>query len=181
MRFKTLGGAAIVLAGSISVLFAAYSDPSILTIESAANVPAAAYRIDELRSDFANREIVTRTPWTKSEEQIRYKGPGIMDVLKKHGLDSGASVQFVGYDDFISEILLEEIRTYDPIFAIERECGEPDRESGRCTAGQEFTPLTTEEQGPIFLVWPYGELPTAYVPARNSIWVWFVVAVRSAE
>lgn len=180
MRFKTLGGAAIVLASSISVLLAAYTDPTILTIESAPNVPAAAYTIDELRSDFANREILTRTPWTKDDEQIRYKGPSIMEVLTKHGLDSGASVQFVGYDDFISEILLEEIRTYDPIFAIERECGARDRESGRCTASQVFTPLTPEEQGPIFLVWPYEELPTAYVPARNSIWVWFVVAVRPA-
>lgn len=178
MRFKTLGGAAIVLAGTISGLLAAYSDPSVLTIESAPNVPAAAYTIDELRSDFANEEIVTRTPWTKEGEQIRYRGPAIMDVLRKHGLDSGESVQFVGYDDFISEILIDEIKTYDPVFAIERECGAPDRESGRCTASQVFTPLSNEEQGPIFLVWPYEELPTAYVPARNSIWVWFVVAVR---
>lgn len=180
MRFKTLGGAATVLASSISMLLAAYTDPSILTIESPANESAAAYAIDEMRADFPNREIVTRTPWTKEGEQIRYRGPAIMDVLGKHDLDSDESVQFVGYDDFISEILIEEIRTYDPIFAIERECGAQDRESGRCTASQVFTPLSNEEQGPIFLVWPYEELPTAYVPARNSIWVWFVVAVRPA-
>lgn len=180
MRFKVLRCAAIVLASSISVLLAAYNDPSILTIESAPNEPAAAYTVDELRSDFPNREILTRTPWTKEGEQIRYRGPAIMDVLGKHGLDTGESVQFVGYDDFISEVLVEEIRTYDPIFAIERECSAPDRASGRCTESQAFTPLTHEEQGPIFLVWPYEELPTAYVPARNSIWVWFVVAVRPA-
>jgi hypothetical protein len=181
MRSRTFGGAIAAVAYFGSGALASYSDPTILTIESAPNTPPAAYTIEELRSDFPNQEILTRTPWTKEGEQIRYKGPAIMDVLQKHRLNADESVHFVGYDDFISEVLIEEIRTYDPIFAIERECQEEDRESGRCATDQEFTTLTAEEQGPIFLVWPYDDLPTAYVPARNSIWVWFVVAVRPVE
>lgn len=178
MRYDTIGSVAAILIASATALDAAYADPTVLTIENQSQVALESYPMERLRADFENFEIETRTPWTKDGEEITYKGPRIIDVLREHGLDKGNSVHFVGYDNFISEIMIEEIGTYGPIFAIERACQDKDREIRRCTADQNFTPLTPEEQGPIFLVWPYDRLPTAYVPARNSIWVWFVVAVR---
>lgn len=181
MRFEAINGAMLGLLVSATAAIAIYNDPSILTLEGQNRVPSQQYEVERLRSDFDNKEIETRTPWTKDGEVITYRGPRIADVLRKHGLDSGKSVQFIAYDNFTSEILIEEISTYDPIFAIDRACQDADRASGRCTAEQEFTPLSPEEQGPIFLVWPYDQLPTAYVPARNSIWVWFVVAVRPVQ
>lgn len=181
MNYKKLGSAAAILVASGTALMAAYTDPAVLTIEDQSQVAAELYPVDRLRSDFENLEIETRTPWTRDGEQIKYRGPRILDVLRKHGLDTKTSVQFVAYDNFISEIMISEVKTYDPIFAIDRGCQDSDRETGRCTADQEFTPLSPEEQGPIFLVWPYDRLPTAYVPARNSIWVWFVVAVRPVQ
>jgi hypothetical protein len=89
-----------------------------------------------------------------------------------------SAVQFIAYDNFVSEIRMEEINSYTPILAIERECSADDRTRGVCPAGEEYRPLNTKDSGPIFIVWPFEKLPSAYVPARNSIWVWFVVAVR---
>lgn len=160
--------------------FAAFSDPTILTIEDEQHEAPDKYPVDKLRSRYANVEIETRTPWSKAGDVVTFRGPRIGDVLREHGLSTGKSVQFIAYDNFTSEITLKEIEAYNPIFAIDRACLEADRASGRCTSQQDFTPLSPEEQGPIFLVWPYEDLPSAYIPARNSIWVWFVVAVRQS-
>lgn len=181
MRRETFLGAVSGLIAFASTAIAAYSDPSILTIEGSQRTVSDRYPVERLRSDFENVEIETRTPWTKEGEAIRFRGPRLADVLLKHDLDTAKSVQFIAYDNFTSEILLEEIHSYQPIFAIDRACVGADVQSGRCKADQEFTPLSPEEQGPIFLVWPYDQLPAEYVPARNSIWVWFVVAVRPVE
>jgi hypothetical protein len=167
---------AMLLPGSAA--FAAFSDPTTLTIQDERHNAPDKYPVEKLRSRYENVEIETRTPWSKAGQVATFRGPRIRDVLREHGLDIGESVQFIAYDNFTSEITLEEIVTYNPIFAIDRACLDSDRASGRCTPEQDFTPLSPEEQGPIFLVWPYKDLPTAYVPARNSIWVWFVVAVR---
>ena len=181
MRFNTFVGAIAGLFAFASMALAANSDPDTLTIKGEQRVAADQYSIERLRSDFENVEIKTRTPWTKEGETIRFRGPRIADVLRKHEMDSSKSVRFVAYDNFTSEILIEEIEDYRPIFEIDRACAAEDLDTGRCIAGQDFTPLSPEEQGPIFLVWPYDDLPAEYVPARNSIWVWFVVAVRPGE
>ncbi|CAG0981748.1 MAG: hypothetical protein F9K19_22045 [Rhizobiaceae bacterium] len=181
MRPKALIAGIAGLVGVVSTALAAYTDPSILTIEGEQRTVSDRYPVERLRSEFQNVEIETRTPWTKDGEVVKFRGPRIADVLRKHGLSSSKSVQFIAYDNFTSEILLEEINTYNPIFAIDRACQNMDRKLGRCSADQQFTPLSPDEQGPIFLVWPYDRLPTAYVPARNSIWVWFVVAVRPVQ
>jgi hypothetical protein len=181
MRFELFLGPLSGLLAFVSMAVAAYTDPSVLTIEGDQRTVSDRYPVERLRSTFENVEIETRTPWTREGETIKFRGPRIADVLRRHGLDGDKSVQFIAYDNFTSEILLEEIQRYQPIFAIDRACAGADVRSGRCKAGQEFTPLSPKEQGPIFLVWPYHELPGEYVPARNSIWVWFVVAVRPVE
>ena len=169
MRFNTFVGAIAGLFAFASMAHAANSDPGTLIIEGEQRVAADQYSIERLRSDFENGEIKTRTPWTKEGETIRFRGPRIADVLRKHEMDSSKSVRFVAYDNFTSKILIEEIEDYRPIFAIDRACAAADLDTGRCIAGQGFTPLSPEEQGPIFLVWPYDDLPAEYVPARNSI------------
>lgn len=181
MRPRTLAVSLCGAVASISLAFAAYPDPNVLTIEDATREPAARHNVEQLRTDYENATIETRTPWTKEGDTVTFRGPRILDVLRKHQLDASTSVQFIAYDNFTSEITLDEIRSYGPIFAIDRGCTEADRQSKRCSQNQAFTPLAPEEQGPIFLVWPYEDLPAAYVPARNSIWVWFVVAVRPVQ
>lgn len=181
MRCDTFVGAIAGLFAVASMAIAANPDPGTLTIEGKQRMDSEQYSIERLRSDFENIEIKTRTPWMKEGETTRFRGPRIADVLRKHEMGSSKSVRFVAYDNFTSEILVEEVEDYQPIFAIDRACSSADIDTGRCISGQEFTPLSPEEQGPIFLVWPYDELPAEYVPARNSIWVWFVVAVRPGE
>lgn len=176
IRLGLFAGLTLVMSSA----FAAPVDPYILTVEGEQLKTPKQYHVDQLRSEFENVVLETRTPWTTDEHTISYRGPRIADVLQQGGIDSAKSVQFVAYDNFISEVTLDEIEAFQPIFAIDRACVEKDLQAGRCRVGQEFTPLSPEEQGPIFLVWPYDQLPAAYVPARNSIWVWFVVAVRPA-
>lgn len=178
MNTKIVVAGILGIVASTNVHGATYLDPTVLNIENADEIVTKRYKIDQLRIEYENVSIRTRNPWTRKEEFITYRGPKILDVLQRHQLDRGDSVQFVAYDNFSSEITMSEIRTYDPIFAIDRACENADRKSGRCTKDQVFTPLSPEEQGPIFLVWPFDKLPPGYVPMRNSIWVWFVVAVR---
>lgn len=84
------------------------------------------------------------------------------------------------FDEFLTQVRMQEIDDYEPILAIERACTDEDLRQGRCTEGQDFLPLPMREAGPFFIVWPIEALPESYVPARNSIWVWFVVALRPA-
>lgn len=157
---------------------AAYNDPMVLVVETDTEAPVTLYPVQQLRSEFTNHELETRTPWSGETRTMVFRGPRVADILERHGLLNARSVQFVAYDNFIAEVLLDEIVAYDPILAIERQCNDDDRADGRCAADHEFTLLSTDDQGPIFLVWPYERLPSAYIPARNSIWVWFVVAIR---
>ena len=176
--FGSLSLAVLALASATLHSTAASDDPNVLVVESSTADLVEYYPIERLRREFPIHELETRTPWMDRGEALRYRGPHAADVLRRHGLMNGVSVRFVAYNNFVAEILLDEIVAYDPILAIERACDEQDRVVGRCAAGEEYTLLTTDEQGPIFLVWPYKRLPSAYIPARNSIWVWFVVAIR---
>jgi hypothetical protein len=158
--------------------FGTYDDPKQLSIEDAAGKVLATYTVDKLKAEFPLQSLRTQTPWTKNGETIRFRGPFVKEVLARHAMTGQSAVQFIAYDSFVSEIRLEEISAYSPILAIERECSADDRSKGVCTADQEYRPLNTKDSGPIFIVWPFEKLPTSYVPARNSIWVWFVVAIR---
>lgn len=156
----------------------AYVDPNLLSVEKAPGDILATYSIDQLKTEFPNQTYATRTPWTGEGETTTFRGPLFKSILAKHGFDAKSAVQVIAYDNFVSEIRLDEINNYSPILAVERQCTGKDRRGGQCQGGQDFRPITLRESGPIFIVWPYDQLPNDYVPARNSIWVWFVVALR---
>lgn len=65
--------------------------------------------------------------------------------------------------------------------AIEQQCAEEDRASGLCKDGQLYRPLSIDDGGPFYLVWPLDDLPSSYILSRKSIWVWFVVNVRPSR
>ncbi|MCX8571093.1 hypothetical protein [Aminobacter sp. MET-1] len=157
----------------------AYDDPGTFAVEEAAGKPIKVFTTDQLRTVFENVTIDTKTPWsTTDDEKIQWRGPLLLDVLQSGGLDKNSSVQIMAYDDFLSEIKLDEIRSYNPIIAIERTCTATDITNGLCKEGQDFRPIDLSERGPHFIVWPLDELPSSYVPARNSIWVFFPIAAR---
>ncbi|MFD9900937.1 hypothetical protein [Mesorhizobium sp. NPDC059025] len=139
------------------------------------------YTIEDLKKQFQQQTYKTRTPWTKEDERIVFRGPFLRDVLSKSGIYNGLNIRIIAYDDFTSDILSEEIEQYDPILAVEQSCTDSDRTKGNCDSNQEFRSITMLEKGPIFVVWPFDRLPRGYIPARNSIWVFFPVVLRQQQ
>lgn len=176
-----MAGLMAAMFGLFESALGAYEDPTQFSVEEAPGKVLATYSVDQLKTEFPIQILETQTPWTKSGEKIVFRGPLIKDVLARHEITGQAAVRFTAYDNFVSEIRMEEIDAYAPILAIERQCSADDRQLGICAADQEYRPLSTKESGPIFIVWPFEKLPPFYVPARNSIWVWFVVAVRPVQ
>ncbi|MCO5067041.1 MAG: hypothetical protein M9924_21985 [Rhizobiaceae bacterium] len=153
-------------------------DPESFAIEDASGKTVKLFSSNQLRTEFKTVTITTTTPWSTDGAKIQWRGPPLLDLLHSGGLDTLSSVQIVAYDDFISDITLDEIRSYGPILALERSCTRADVTKGKCQAGQQFRAIDLDEKGPHFIVWPLDKLPSSYVPARNSIWVFFPVAAR---
>lgn len=156
-------------------------DPNELRVEDASGRIVALFTVEQLRSVFEQQTYDTRTPWTGEHETIVFRGPLLETVLEQAGLADADVIKVVAYDDFISEIHMDEILTYRPILAVQRKCSETDKATSRCLLDQDFRPIKLVEKGPIFIVWPLDELPTSYVPARNSIWVFFPTILRATQ
>jgi hypothetical protein len=172
---------AIVAMLCASIANAQAPDPDSLTIEGTAGQRLGSYSMQKLRKEFPLHDITTATPWSKSDDELHYRGPLLKDILARNGISGASEFEILAYNDFVSNISGNEIETYAPILAIEQECRDADRADGICAAGQEFRPLSVEDGGPFYLIWPLEKLPPAYVPGRNSIWVWFVVTIRPAK
>lgn len=172
-------GLAVVLAATLasSPVHAAYN-PDWLTIENSPGAPPHVFTIEQLKTEFPQTSYDTHTPWMKDGEKALFRGPLLSDVLAKAGIADSPAIKIIAYDDFVSEIRMDEIRDYDPILAVERECTDGDRQQGLCKVGQKLRPIGLVEKGPIFLVWPFERLPRRYASIRNSIWVFFPVLIR---
>ena len=150
----------------------------VLVIEDDIGKLIAEYTVKDLRQTFTIHTLETATPWSKKGEKTRFRGPYVKDILAKHGLDKNDTIEVQAFNEFITLIYQTEIDDYEPILAIEQQCREQDRKEKLCKEGQEYRPLTIDDLGPLYIVWPLERLPNIYVPARNSVWVWFVVALR---
>lgn len=179
-RFLGLAVAAIMTCGTAPAI-GAYDNPEMLTIEKATGDIAQTFTIEQLKTEFQPHTYDTRTPWSKDDETIVFRGPLMKDVLAKVGIADNPAIKVIAYDNFVSEIRMDEIQSFEPILAVERKCTADDISQGSCKEGQEFRPISMLEKGPIFVVWPFDRLPSAYVPARNSIWVFFPVALRPIQ
>jgi len=160
---------------------AAFDNPNKITVQDASGKEIGTFSIAQLKAGFSQQTYNTRTPWTQKDGKIAYRGPLLTDVLAKSGLAETPAIKVIAYDNFVSEIRMDEIRSYMPILAVERQCTQDDRVHDRCEADQEFRPISMVEKGPIFIVWPYEKLPDTYVPARNAIWVFFPVVFRAEK
>jgi hypothetical protein len=175
--------ATIAVAGAVgTVSFAQVtsqvSDPEKLVIETDAGNQLVSYSIDTIKKEFPVRERATRTPWTKSGEIVRFRGVFLEDLLAKHDLEEHAAVEVRADDGFMARVPREDIDSYAPMIAYEKECTDADRQTGKCDADDTYRQLDIDESGPFFVVWPYDDLPASYIPARNNLWVWWVIAVR---
>ncbi|MGO4642425.1 hypothetical protein AB4Z43_28710 [Mesorhizobium sp. 2RAF45] len=156
-------------------------DPNEVSVEDASGKTVAVFSVNQLQAEFPQQTYDTRTPWTSDNEKIEYRGPLLANVLAKAGVTVAQEVKVVAFDNFVSDIRIDEIRSYNPILAVERRCNENDKARSLCPSGQEFRPISMVEKGPIFIVWPFDQLPASYVPARNSIWVFFPVILRATQ
>lgn len=178
--------AAIAIAGTLgTVSFAQVSsvviDPEKLVIETDAGNQLISYGIDMMKKQFPVRERATRTPWTKTGEVVRFRGVFLKDLLAKHDLDEHAAVEVRADDGFMARVPMADIDSYAPMIAYEKECTDADRQTGKCNADDTYRPLDIDESGPFFVVWPYDDLPASYIPSRNNLWVWWVIAVRPVK
>ncbi|MCV3211324.1 hypothetical protein OHD62_31870 [Mesorhizobium sp. YC-39] len=156
-------------------------DPNELSVQDASGKNIAVFSVKQLQAEFPQQTYDTRTPWTSDGEKIEYRGPLLINVLAKAGITAAQEVKVVAYDNFVSDIRMDEIRSYNPILAVERRCNAKDKAGSLCPPGQDFRPISMVEKGPIFIVWPFDQLPASYVPGRNSIWVFFPVILRAAR
>lgn len=156
-------------------------DPNEVSVQDVSGKTKAVFSVKQLRAEFPQQTYDTRTPWTSEDEKIEYRGPLLANVLAKAGTTAAEEVKVVAYDNFVSDIRMDEILSYNPILAAERRCTENDKAGSLCPPGQDFRPISMVEKGPIFIVWPFDQLPASYVPARNSIWVFFPVILRATQ
>jgi hypothetical protein len=178
-RFVTTALFAAAL--SSAPAYSAGHDPTVISIEKEAGESLATYTFEQLKQDFPQHEIDTATPWSKADEKFKYRGPLLKDVVAKNQIDTRKNVEVTAFDNYITKITNEEIAAYAPIVALEKACTDADRSSGACTAHQDFKPLSLDDGGPYYIVWPLDQLPKSYIPARNSIWVWFAIKLRPAD
>ncbi|WP_114433092.1 hypothetical protein [Phyllobacterium bourgognense] len=154
-------------------------DPETLTIGRGTGTTELVYTIDQLRDEFTLHERVTATPWS-GQKVISFRGPMLKDILAKNNISGANEFEVQAYNDFLARVTAVEIDAYAPILALEQQCVDADRVSGLCSADQTYRPLSVEDGGPLYLIWPLKDLPPSYVIGRKSIWVWFVVAIRPA-
>ncbi|TIR85112.1 MAG: hypothetical protein E5X04_01415, partial [Mesorhizobium sp.] len=129
----------------------AFADPDTLTLEDASGKAIQILTVEQLKTEFPQQTYDTRTPWTKENEKIVYRGPLLKDIWAKTGLANAPKVKVIAYDDFVSELRMDEIQSYAPILAVERQCTKDDRTQGRCKDDQQFRPISMIEKGPIFV------------------------------
>ncbi|MER8953337.1 hypothetical protein NKH98_11465 [Mesorhizobium sp. M0833] len=175
--------ATIAIAGAVGTVSFAQAtsevdDPEKLVIETDAGNQLVSFSIDAIKKEFPVRERATRTPWTTSGEIVRFRGVYLKDLLAKHHLDEHRAVEVRADDGFMARVPKEDIDSYAPMIAYEKECTDADRQNGKCDADDTYRQLDIDESGPFFVVWPYDKLPASYIPARNNLWVWWVIAVR---
>lgn len=161
-RFLPIASCAVAF--NFAPALSAGHDPAVIRIEKSPSDSLATYTIEQLKRDFPQHQIDTATPWSKAGETIKFRGPFLKDLIAKHRIDGRNSVEVTAFDNFITKITNGEITAYSPVVAVERACTEADRPSGACTAGQEFKPLSLEDGGPYYIVWPLLQLPKSYGP-----------------
>lgn len=158
----------------------ANDDPAVIQMQDASGGALATFTQEKLRQEFPMHDLVTETPWTNGVK-IHFRGPSVKEMVTKYKIADKPNLEVAAFDNYIIKITMEEVAEFAPIIALEQACTDTDKQSGICTKDQDFRPLSLDDGGPFYIVWPLGKLPKPYIPARNSIWVWFVTSIRPAD
>lgn len=165
----------------IMVSVAAADDNVSLVLENSDGNRLAAYSKLELEQKFPFRTIETATPWSSDGSKRGFRGPAVGDVITELNLTGRKRLEVTAQDGFVSELMLADIKDYEPILATEISCTDSERVERLCEQDQAYRPMTINDRGPFYVIWPREKLPESYVPARNGMWIWYVMSLRPGE
>jgi len=113
----------------------------------------------EMLKKFPARGITTTTYWHDGVQH--FEGVSAFAVLEVVGL-KGTLLTATAEDDYSIEISLEELKSFDPIFALERN----------------GTDMQEEAEGPVWLIFPYDEM-TPEERERYTAWsIWALEQIK---
>ena len=141
---------------------AAPSGKVVLTVSGAikrTNAPDGAQFDLEMLKKFPARGITTTTYWHYGMQH--FTGVSAVAVLEAVGL-KGTLLTATAEDDYIIEISLEELKSFDPIFALELNGDD----------------MQEEAEGPVWLIFPYDEM-TPEERERYTAWsIWALEQIK---
>jgi len=138
--------------------FGALADDAVLTLSG--QVPGGTVTLtrDEI-AKLPQREL-TEQP-TSFPQPMKFKGPSLADVLALAGA-TGGNVTLSAPDDYKVDITADDIKTFEPILAIEKD-------------GVRMAP---DDFGPFFVMWPFKEKPEIDIEAYQAKAIWSVVKIE---
>ena len=108
------------------------------------------------------RETVTETPWHTGPQT--FSGPLVADLLDLVGAE-GRSLRIVAMNDYAVEVPLSDFRDFPVILA--------SRQNG--------APMPVRDKGPLFVIYPFAEMPQLFNEVYFARSVWQVKAVEVLE
>ncbi|SLN57405.1 molybdopterin-dependent oxidoreductase [Oceanibacterium hippocampi] len=98
-------------------------------------------------------EIVTATPWTDGRHV--YSGVLLRDLVARLGA-TGTRLRATAYNDYVVEIPLEDIESYDVLLAV-------------CVDDE---PLSLRNKGPFWIIYPWDDHPELRLNLYHARAVW---------
>lgn len=115
-----------------------------------------------------SRDQIAKLPQRELTEQptsfpqpLKFKGPSLTEVLKLAGATDGDAT-LTSADDYKVDITADEMKTYNPILAIEKD-------------GVRMAP---DDFGPFFVMWPFKEKPEIDIETYQAKAIWSVVKIE---
>lgn len=162
----------VFLSQLLSSAFSLDKNGVVLTVKNTSNTVIMQYSMTDLALQFPHHRIKTQTPWTNGKDRV-YRGAPLLDILKQCGIENATSIEGLAQNEFSAKISIADVKSFNPIIATEVACTTIEAETGKCNKGS-FRPLTIQDFGPLFVVWPFDAMPSSADPHDHSHWIWFV-------
>lgn len=136
--------------------------PVILTISGAlvhTNEQGAAQFDLAMLEALPQRLTETETPWHEGVQQ--FSGPRLIDLMERVGA-SGAQLRFVAVNDYAASMPWSDIVDHPVILATRNNGAE----------------MHLRDKGPLFVIYPFDEVPTLRNEVYYSRSVWQVMAIE---
>lgn len=120
--------------------------PVLLTVRNKASA-VTAFDLDALRA-LPQGQLTLNTPWTEGESV--YTGPWLRAVLAAADAEAGERLTLTALNDYAVNVPMADVRRYTLLLAMNRD----------------GTAMPVRDKGPLWLLYPLEEIPSA---SRNEI------------